>query len=103
MVVLNIIRKELYTAVVSDVLDRLGARGQEMSAGIRPMVAARRLVGRAFPVMVREACEMPQKPYARLIDALDSVGAGEVFVTNALSDRAAFWGELLSNAVKAQW
>ncbi len=42
--------------------------------------------------MVREAYEMPQKPYARLIDALDSVGAGEVFVTNALSDRAAFWG-----------
>ncbi len=46
MVALNIIREELYTAVVSDVLDRLGARGQELSAGIRPMVAARRLVGR---------------------------------------------------------
>ena len=90
------IRNELYTAVVSDVLDAKGLRHQALQAGIVPLVAARRMVGRAYPVLVAETFTLPERPYATLIEALDAIGDHEVFVSNALSDRAAFWGELLS-------
>jgi regulator of RNase E activity RraA len=59
-------------------------------------------VGRAFPVLVVESYTLPKRPYDRLIDALDSVCQHEVFITNPVSDRAAFWGELLSNACQAR-
>lgn len=99
---LSEIRDELYTAVLSDVLDAKGFRGQAFGVGISPMTSAQRLVGRAFPVLVGEAFTLPERPYERLIESLDAIDENEVFITNALSDRAAFWGELLSNACLAR-
>lgn len=96
------IHSELYTAVISDVLDAHGLRNQTLRADIRPMVSSRKVVGRAFTVKVIEAYVVPEKPYQKLIEALDQIGPGEVFVTNTLSDRAAFWGELLSTACHAR-
>lgn len=99
---LDTIQQELYTAVLSDVLDARGLRHQTLSSGFGPITSARRLTGRAFPVRVTESYELPKRPYERLIEALDAISEHEVFVTNALSDRAAFWGELLSNACQAR-
>lgn len=97
---LQTIRDELYTAVLSDVLDSEGLRGQVCSSGFFPITSARRIVGRAFPVLTAETCTLPARPYDKLIEALDTIEQDEVFMTNSLSDRAAFWGELLSTACK---
>lgn len=95
---LDVIRKELYTAVVSDILDQRGYRHQVLQPHIRAIGSHRELVGRAYPVLVAETFEMPTNPYFELIATLDAIQEDEVFITNPLSDRAAFWGELLSNA-----
>jgi regulator of RNase E activity RraA len=94
---LDVIRKKLYTAVISDILDQRGYRHQVLQPNIRAVGSHRELVGRAYPVLAAETFEMPAKPYFKLIEALDSIQEDEVFITNRLSDRAAFWGELLSN------
>lgn len=92
------IREELYTAVLSDILDARGLRSQALEPGFGPVTSAQRIVGRAFPILVVETFTLPDRPYDKLIEALDTIGSGEVVMTNALSDRAAFWGELLSTA-----
>lgn len=99
---LQTIRDELYTAVLSDVLDAAGFRDQVLASGFGPVTSARRLVGRAFPLLTAETFSLPERPYDKLIDALDSIQPDEVVMTNALSDRAAFWGELLSTACRAR-
>ncbi len=99
---LQTITQELYSAVLCDVLDKMGHRHQALGSGFYPATSAKRLTGRAFPVLAAESYTMPERPYNRLIDALDSINVHEVFITNPLSDRAAFWGELLSNACQAR-
>ncbi|MDU4962411.1 MAG: RraA family protein [Sporomusaceae bacterium] len=97
------IESKLYSAVISDILDSLGYRRQTMDPAIRPLRDEMVLFGRAKTVMAADVNRMPDKPYAKLIDVLDAIGPGEIFVA-ALggSTRSAFWGELLSTATRAR-
>jgi regulator of RNase E activity RraA len=87
----------LRASLVSDALDALGARRQCLGWEIEPLRAEVVLVGRAFPCVVTEVLEPSARPYEGLLNALDAIGPGEVFVaaTNR-STRGAVWGELLS-------
>jgi len=91
----------LYTAVVSDVLDRLGYRGQAMSPAIRPLYAEARLVGRAVTLWMGPADSgSGEAPYAGEIAAVDSLSEGDVLVVSRCE--AAFWGELLATAARGR-
>jgi 4-hydroxy-4-methyl-2-oxoglutarate aldolase len=94
----------LRTALVSDVLDARGLRSQTLAAGLAALLPGGRLVGRAFPVTAVPVEQLPEQRYVGLLDALDHIGPGEVFVlATGGSDTAAGWGELLSAAcVSAQ-
>ena len=48
---LDIMRNDLYVAVVSDVLDSIGLLNQAMDDRLRPLSPQMRLVGRAHTVM----------------------------------------------------
>ena len=100
---LDTLRTRLYTAVVSDVLDRQGFLEQAMSARIRPIEPGMRLVGRAHTVLTADIYERPANPYEKEIAAVDSLKPGDVMVaaTNG-SERTCLWGELLSTAAKAR-
>jgi regulator of RNase E activity RraA len=95
--------QELYTAVVSDVLDRLGYRDQAMTADIRPVWAGATLIGRAHTVLSTDVYAVPDDPYEMEIRAIDSVPANHVLVaaTNK-STRTCLWGELLSTATRVR-
>ncbi|MBA2470662.1 MAG: RraA family protein, partial [Chloroflexia bacterium] len=95
---------ELYTAVISDVLDGLGYREQAMTADIRPVYAGARLIGRAHTVLSSDIYHLPASdPYGMEIAAIDSVPPNGVVVgvTNN-STRTCLWGELLSTATRAR-
>jgi regulator of RNase E activity RraA len=96
-------KSKLYSAVISDVLDSIGYRHQTMDPAIRPLVHDMVVVGKAKTVMAADVSRMPQKPYEKLIEVLDQIEPGEVFVA-ALngSNRSAFFGELLSTATRAR-
>jgi 4-hydroxy-4-methyl-2-oxoglutarate aldolase len=100
---LEIVRAKLYTAVVSDVLDRHGYLEQAMDARIRPIDPGMRVVGRAHTVLSVDIYEHPENPYASEIAAIDAVTPGSCVVASTnQSTRTCYWGELLSTATRAR-
>jgi 4-hydroxy-4-methyl-2-oxoglutarate aldolase len=88
-----------YTAVVADALDRLGFREQILDPAIRPLRSGVCVAGRAVPVVIDATTEIPDEPYTGEMDALDSLGPGDVPLLSVdPKSRAAVWGELFSCA-----
>jgi 4-hydroxy-4-methyl-2-oxoglutarate aldolase len=93
------------TAVVGDVLDVLGLRRQFLPAGIAPLQPGTKLVGRAMPVLEADIFDdgsetskgpLARKPFGLMLEALDDLQAGEVYVATGASLRYALWGGLMS-------
>jgi regulator of RNase E activity RraA len=100
---LDILRDELYVAVVSDVLDATGVLDQAMDARLRPLAPGMRLVGRAHTVLTADVYERPEEPYRLEIEAVDALRPGDIMVASTNhSERTCFWGELLSTAAVAR-
>lgn len=99
----ELLRTQLYTSVVSDVLDRQGLLEQAMAARIRPIEPRMRLIGRAHTVLTADVYQRPENPYVKEIAAVDALQPGDVMVaaTNG-SERTCLWGELLSTAARAR-
>lgn len=94
---------ELYSAVLSDVLDGLGYRDQAMTADIRPAWNGAIVVGRAHTVLSSDVYHTPEDPYGVEIAAIDSVPANGVVVAGTnKSTRTCMWGELLSTATQVR-
>ena len=95
--------KNLYSSVVSDILDDAGYRHQVMRHDIRPLYPGAAVVGRAATMLAVEVAELPAEPYKLLLELLDGLRPGEV-VVGAVQSRggAAIWGELLSTHTRAK-
>jgi 4-hydroxy-4-methyl-2-oxoglutarate aldolase len=97
------IENELYTAVLADSLDELGYRNQAMKESLRPVTSRHTFAGLARTIACMDQAYIPPEPYAKEIEALDSVQPGEVVVVSTgESQRNAPWGELLSTAAKVR-
>ena len=95
--------RNLYTAVVSDSLDQLGARQQAMREYLRPVHKGCVFAGWARTISCSDVYHIPENPYDVEIEAVDSLLPGEVAVVGTQkSVRNAPWGELLSTAAKAR-
>ena len=89
----------LYTAVVADVLDRLGFRQQVMRPELRPLFPQAKAAGFALPVQTVPAREAaPAEPYKGELAAVDALRDGDVLVVSRCE--WSFWGELLSTAAR---
>jgi len=99
----DMMRDKLGAAVISDILDSLGAREQGMRADIRPVYEGAIVVGRAYTVITADIFQVIEDPYRAEIEAVDSLKSNDVMVafTNQ-SKRTCFWGELLSTAARAR-
>lgn len=106
MSVLPISREEvvdrLYSAVLSDVLDSLGATNRAMRPFVRPLDDSSVLFGRARTGLYAPVYHIApgQNPYEVEIDLVDSLQVGDVAVLacQGPTDRVAPWGELLTTA-----
>lgn len=95
--------ENLYSAVVADVLDKLGYRNQILSARVRALTPFQRVAGRVFTAQAVPVDEVPAEPYKLEMDAIDLMKDGDVFVVDAgHNQESAMWGELLSTACKAK-
>lgn len=95
------LRRTLYTAVVSDVLDALGFRSQVSSVDLRHVSGHDVLVGRAKTTLWEELDQEDPRPYELELKAVDECQPGEVIVAAAAgSMRSGLWGELLSTAAR---
>ena len=103
-----LLKARLFTAVIGDVLDQMGLMRQFLPAGIAPLVPGTVLAGRAMPVLEADvfgtadgaAGPLTDKPFGLMLEALDDLRAGEVYVASGASPRYALWGELM--ATRAQ-
>jgi len=93
----------LYTAVISDSLDALGYRQQAMREDLRPLFPNICFAGWARTIAFADMFHVPEDPYGKEIEAVDSILAGEVVVISTAESRQnAPWGELLSTAARAR-
>ncbi|MFT4041293.1 MAG: RraA family protein [Thermomicrobiales bacterium] len=97
--------RDLYVAVISDMLDGLGLRDQVLQPGIVPIDPAHApvLVGRAATMVIASQFEVVAQPYTNQIAAIDALQPGDVAVVAVGGrDDIAVWGELFSNAALAR-
>jgi regulator of RNase E activity RraA len=100
---LDRIADQLYSSVLSDILDEAGYRHQVMRPDVRPLYPGAKAVGRAATMLAVQVTELPPEPYELLMELLDGLRPGEV-VVGAVQGRpgGALWGELLSTHTRAR-
>lgn len=92
----DLTRSHLYTPVIGDVLDRIGRPHQFLPADIRPICSSMMLVGRAMPVLIADVFGSQQRPFGQLMEALDQLCPGEVYVARGGRIPCSAWGEILT-------
>ena len=102
---LELIRRELYTAVVGDVMDSIGFRHQFLPPQIKPLRNDMIIVGRSMPVLEADVFteahdgasnSVMSRPFGLMLQALDDLRPDEVYVCTGASPQYALWGELMS-------
>ena len=105
----RIIKQELFSAVVGDVMDKQGYLRQFLPPQIQPLDDDMFLVGRAMPVLEADtfgervpgtANELMNKSFGLMLEALDDLKKNEVYICTGASPRYALWGELMSTRAK---
>ena len=98
-------RRELFTCVIGDVMDKLQLLHQFLPPAIRPLQQDMVVIGRAMPVlsvdvfqerMAGSANKLMEKPFGLMLEALDDLRANEIYVNTGSSPRNALWGEMMS-------
>jgi len=96
-----LIRAELYTAVIGDILDSHGYLRQFLPPEVQPLQPDMMLVGRAMPVLEANVYDT-KDAYGLMFAALDDIKPGEIYVAAGASAYYAMWGELMSTAARAR-
>ncbi|MEE9462349.1 MAG: RraA family protein, partial [Bacteroidales bacterium] len=85
----RIIKRELFSAVVGDVMDKQGYLHQFLPPQIQPMDDDMFVVGRAMPVLEADtfgeqvpgtANELMNQPFGMMLEALDDLKKNEVYI-----------------------
>ena len=104
-----ITRRELFTAVIGDVMDKLGFLHQFLPPQIRPLREDMFVIGRAMPVLEADvfteqfagsANPLATKSFGLMLEALDDLKPHEVYICTGASPRYALWGELMSTRAR---
>ncbi|MBB6501959.1 RraA family protein [Pedobacter cryoconitis] len=99
----KIIRDELYTAVIGDIMDKMGLLNQFLPPQIKALTKGMFIAGRAMTVLCTDILEgavnqnkILGKPFGLMLEALDNLKQHEVYVCSGASPEYALWGELMS-------
>ncbi|MBJ6367195.1 RraA family protein [Snuella sedimenti] len=102
-------RKELFTAVIGDAMDKMNLLHQFLPPKIHPLKADMFLIGRAMPVLEADTFEelsigsnnkLMAKPFGLMLEALDDLKKNEVYICSGASPNYALVGELMMTRAK---
>ena len=79
---IEIVKKELYTPVVGDILDQMGYYHQFLPQAIRPLREDMKLAGFAMPVLMIDVYGEQEKPFGLLTEALDNLQENEIYLAS---------------------
>ena len=97
---LEVIKNELYTPVVGDILDQMGLYHQFLPQAVRPLKDDMKLAGYAMTVLMIDVFGQQKKPFGYLTEALDDLQEDEIYMAAGGTMRCAYWGELLTATAK---
>jgi regulator of RNase E activity RraA len=98
-------KSELFTALVGDVLDKMGFLHQFLPPQVKPLDPKMVVIGRAMPALEADIFEeqvrdtklsLMQKPFGLMFEALDQLQENEVYICTGSSHTYALWGGLMS-------
>ena len=100
----ELMEKELFVAVIGDILDKLNFRHQFLPPNIKPIRDDMTVLGRAMTVWsvdypgdhVEGKTEWSNMPFGLLFRALDDLRPNEVYVSAGGTPHYAMWGELMA-------
>mgnify|MGYP000614117818 CR=1 FL=1 len=101
----HIAETELFTALVGDILDKMGYYHQFLPQELKPLREDMVIFGKAMPVveadffdehMLKSHNPLINKPFGIMFEALDSLQEDEVYICTGSSFRYALWGGLMS-------
>ncbi len=99
---MDLLKRELFPAVVGDVMDDMDLTRQFLPKEIQPLRDDMIVAGRAMPVQEADYSEQVpfekgrDKPYGLMFKALDDLNTCEVYIATGASPTYALWGELMS-------
>jgi regulator of RNase E activity RraA len=102
-------RSELFSAVIGDVMDKLGFQHQFLPPAVVPLERNMVVCGRAMTVLEAdcfdEAIEgshnpISARPFGLMLEALDDLKMDEVYICTGASPSYALWGELMTVRAK---
>ena len=103
-------RRELFTAVVGDIMDQMGYLRQFLPPAIQPLRDDMVVIGRAMTVLEADVVGSPEyrgkaggtmaRSFGLMLEALDDLKANEVYVCTGSSPTYALWGELMSTRAR---
>ena len=101
----KLMRHELYSAVIGDIMDKQGYIHQFLSPRIRPLHDKMIVAGRAMTVLEMDMnrindSNLLNKPFGLMLEALDDLKRNEVYICTGASDTYALWGELMATRAK---
>jgi regulator of RNase E activity RraA len=98
-------RSELFSAVIGDVMDKLGFQHQFLPPAIMPLERAMIVCGRAMTVLEADCFDesiegshnpISARPFGLMLEALDDLKTDEVYICTGASPSYALWGELMT-------
>jgi regulator of RNase E activity RraA len=101
----DLAKRKLFTALVGDVMDKMGLHHQFLPQPIKPLRDNMVVIGRAMPVLEadvfgetveRRANPLMSRPFGLMFEALDDLKYDEVYVCAGASLNYALWGGLMS-------
>lgn len=100
-----LMKENLYSAVIGDIMDKYGYIHQFLSPQIQPLRANMMVAGRALTVLEADTeqnieSSLRDKPFGLMLEALDDLKKNEVYICTGASATYALWGELMATRAK---
>lgn len=103
-----LMREQLYSAVIGDILDKMGRLHQFLPQGVQPIREDMVVAGRAMPVLEADAFEelsdgrnpVMKRSFGLMLEALDDLKENEVYICTGSSLSYALVGELMCTRMR---
>ncbi|HOG00221.1 MAG: 4-hydroxy-4-methyl-2-oxoglutarate aldolase [Betaproteobacteria bacterium ADurb.Bin341] len=96
-----LMKKELYTGVLCDMLDTIGYSHQYLPRQIQALRPTDVMVGRAYPTIICDVYGEQETPLGKLPEAVDHIREDEVYIVTGGDRRCSYFGEIMTATIRA--
>lgn len=96
-----IMKKEIYTGVLCDMLDTIGYSHQFLPHEIQSLRPTDIMVGRAYPTIICDVYGEQEKPLGLLAEAIDHISEDEIYIVTGGDRRCSYFGEIMTATIRS--